>query len=149
MGSDLMWLSFRYVTGELPEAEALAFEDRLAAEQAAREAVAEAVALVGSVASLPDSTPTSWRHSAWHPIRWTAGAAALAASLALAVALRDRDRPNRVSDSVALAWSDLREPAQIDLGVEGTDEAAASEVDTPPSWMFEAATLAGPGSGEK
>ncbi len=51
--SDLAWLAFVYVSGELTHAEAEAFERRLAQDQAAREAVAEAVALIGAVAALP------------------------------------------------------------------------------------------------
>ena len=42
----LSWLAFQYVSEELPSAEAAAFEERLVADQAAREAVAEAMLLL-------------------------------------------------------------------------------------------------------
>ncbi|MDY0166250.1 MAG: hypothetical protein RBS80_06875 [Thermoguttaceae bacterium] len=42
---DLDWLAFCYIAGELPEAEADAFETRMADDQEAREAVARAVGL--------------------------------------------------------------------------------------------------------
>lgn len=45
-GSDeLHWLAFRYATGELNAEEEAAFEERLAEDQAAREALAQAVEL--------------------------------------------------------------------------------------------------------
>ena len=47
--------ALRYAAGDLPPAEATAFEDRLAADQAAREALAEAVRL--SAAALGQSPP--------------------------------------------------------------------------------------------
>jgi len=47
---DLNWLAFRYVAGELDEAEMQAFESRLEADQDVREAVAQAVALTRCVA---------------------------------------------------------------------------------------------------
>ncbi len=48
---DCDWLAFRYVAGEMPADEAEQFEDRLAHDQAAREAVAASVRLVGLVAA--------------------------------------------------------------------------------------------------
>ena len=57
MRSELFWLAFRYVSGELTPAEADAFERRLDHDQQAREAVAEAVGLASCVASLPAETP--------------------------------------------------------------------------------------------
>jgi hypothetical protein len=50
--SELPWLAFRYVSGEMAGDEAAAFEDRLDQDQEAREAVAQAVELVGAVAAL-------------------------------------------------------------------------------------------------
>jgi len=47
---DLNWLAFRYVAGELDDAETQAFEARLETDQPAREAVAQSVALTQSVA---------------------------------------------------------------------------------------------------
>jgi hypothetical protein len=47
--TDLHWLAFRYVCGELTGDESVALEARLAHDLAAQEAVAEAVELVGAV----------------------------------------------------------------------------------------------------
>jgi hypothetical protein len=48
--NDLNWLAFRYVAGEMPDAELAAFEQSLAESQPAREAVAAAVLLAQAVA---------------------------------------------------------------------------------------------------
>ena len=60
---DLDLLAFRYIAGELTPAESEAFEQRLADDQAAREAVARAVDLAQAVASVPaDIVPLSTTH---------------------------------------------------------------------------------------
>ena len=57
--SEILWLAFRYVAGELAPDEAESFEHCLDQDQEAREAVARAVELTGAVAALrPESTPT-------------------------------------------------------------------------------------------
>ena len=47
----LDWLAFRYIAGEMTVAESTVFEERLESDQAAREAVAAAVELVGALAA--------------------------------------------------------------------------------------------------
>jgi hypothetical protein len=47
--SDLNWLAFRYVAGEMPDVELATFEQSLAESQPAREAVAAAVLLAQAV----------------------------------------------------------------------------------------------------
>jgi len=47
----LDWLAFRYIAGEMTVAESTVFEERLGSDQAAREAVAAAVELVGALAA--------------------------------------------------------------------------------------------------
>src|SRR5947207_5663100 len=80
---DLDWLAFQYVSGELTPAEAAAFEQTLAEDQAAREAVASVVQTADAVLALEpshsamicQSNPqrSTWRERA----RWmVAGAAA-------------------------------------------------------------------------
>jgi hypothetical protein len=56
--SDLNWLAFRYITGEMAETEVAAFEQSLAESQPAREAVAAAVRLAQAV-TLCESAQTS------------------------------------------------------------------------------------------
>ncbi|HEX8200581.1 MAG TPA: hypothetical protein VF590_08840 [Isosphaeraceae bacterium] len=128
--TDLPWLAFRYVAGELAGVEAAAFERRLDADQRAREAVAEAVELAGAVALLgPDvlafrpAGPPRPR-----PVRAALGwmAAGAAACLAAVAGLRalaptqsgpspavlarpgggDADRTGAATE-IALAWSGL------------------------------------------
>ena len=48
--SDLNWLAFRYIAGEMPDEELATFEQSLAESQPAREAVAAAVLLAQAVA---------------------------------------------------------------------------------------------------
>jgi hypothetical protein len=120
---DLLWLAFRYVTSEMDADEVSAFETRLSHDQAAREAVAEAVQLVGAVSLASSSDEVlSLRRSArgWRP--WFAAAAA-AACVIFVVGYREfassRALPalpasklaggNGPDDAVALAWSALFE----------------------------------------
>jgi hypothetical protein len=60
-GSDLDWLAFRYVAGEMTADELTAFEENLAESQPAREAVAAAVLLAQAVALAEKSQPHSGR----------------------------------------------------------------------------------------
>jgi hypothetical protein len=165
--SDLAWFAFAYVSGELTHAEAEAFERRLAQDQAAREAVAEAVALIGAVAAVPPETlPLPSTRRRW-PRRWLAAGVAAAASLAVVVGLSRRGptppivvavvAPPRAgadpAGTVALAWSGLRQ--EFDREEEGSDERIAG-LDEPeplavepesvadrglPGWLVEAAAL--------
>ena len=69
---DLAWLAFRYVAGDLDPDESAAFERRLDHDQPAREAVAEAVALMaGVVHAAPALRSTrSTRSTVREPWRW-------------------------------------------------------------------------------
>lgn len=55
--SELSWLAFRYVVGELTPAETAEFEARLESDQSAREMVAEAVELAAAVEIASRSKP--------------------------------------------------------------------------------------------
>src|SRR6478752_6220333 len=57
MASDLLLLAVRYIAGDMPDDELAVFECRLGHDQAAREAVAQAVELAGAFAQLPSATP--------------------------------------------------------------------------------------------
>jgi hypothetical protein len=66
---DLEWLAFRYVAAELPDDERRWFEEVLAEDQAAREAVARAVELTISVdGSLRGPSVTSSPQHMAHPV---------------------------------------------------------------------------------
>ena len=135
---DLDWLAFCYIADELSLDEAAAFENRLADDQAAREAVARAVELAGAVAvvgaeDLDRATPASVVRGAWRRrslagrVGWTAiTAAACLVVLVLAyrhdrgigpVASSPQEAPggghvgisDGVPDELAIVWSQTRE----------------------------------------
>lgn len=56
---ELDWLAFRYIAGELSEPEAAEFEERLALDQDAREAVARSVELTSTLATSLDASAKS------------------------------------------------------------------------------------------
>ncbi|MBX6311987.1 MAG: transposase [Isosphaeraceae bacterium] len=168
--TDLPWLAFRYVCGELDDRESAAFEARLDHDQAAREAVAEAVELIGAVVSAPrglaGTVPVLSRRQRWGRVLAASVLAAAACWGGLAVSRLFRSNTPTVADSlpssrsdgeVALTWSGLRRAGEheerdaflswIEEGsaaLESEPAAAADLVaeDQPlPSWLLEVATL--------
>jgi hypothetical protein len=115
---DLAWQAFRYVAGELVGVEEVAFEQRLDHDQEAREAVAEAVALVDALTRAGTDREGAVRpRRVPVPVRRLALAALSAAAvLVLAVGLGFipwRSRPRHdASAAVALTWSGLRHAQQ-------------------------------------
>src|SRR5215218_2517827 len=82
MASDLLLIAVRYVAGDLPAGETAAFEARLASDQDAREAVAQAVELGAAVVQL---TPVA-SSGLLSPHRRRGRPVALAAAAVLALA---------------------------------------------------------------
>jgi anti-sigma-K factor RskA len=94
---DLDWMAFQYVSGELNATEVEAFEERLASDQDAREAVAGAVQLAETTAFALESAVLSTASAgrgdrslagssrAWTSMGWTL--CGIAAALAIAVTL--------------------------------------------------------------
>src|SRR5688500_9090345 len=82
--TDLQWLAFQYIAGELSEGDMAEFEARLGSDQVAREAVAEAVELAeltalaenrsGEVLTVPVANTSK---STWSQFAWMACGAAL------------------------------------------------------------------------
>jgi hypothetical protein len=141
---ELEFVAFRYIAGELTDSEAAAFEERLAVEQIAREAVARAVEIAHSVAVLAPQAMPMGGPAVGPPVVSTAGAGdtrrprrtasavvllATAASVALVVALdpfnatppgdrtqADRDdRPTRAARLVEF-WSDAEDLLSAEFG---------------------------------
>jgi hypothetical protein len=132
--ADLDWLAYQYVAGEMCAADYEAFEERLAADQSARQAVATAVELIAACQAGLGARPVI-KPAATSPRRRTAFrlavlSAGLAASLTIAwlgqfqgrgsdPGLADRDSIDRGSSWVgsessggpqlALMWADLGE----------------------------------------
>jgi hypothetical protein len=133
--SDVSLVALLYASGELEGPEAVAFEARLATDQAAREAVVQAVELNARAQGLAITPNPAWRNAAlrrlqptasfWqrlagkrlyrgHPIVWTLGGA-LAASLMLMLLSPATPAPTAKAEptaplppaEVASAWAEL------------------------------------------
>ena len=132
--NELEWAAFAYVAGEMPTAEAEAFEAQLADDQQAREAVACAVELTQVVAAAESQAGDLLVPARRETLSWTTRLSWMAigglASLLVVVvasslnpnrggmAVRENEGPSITSSLVelALAWSETRaELAASDL----------------------------------
>src|SRR5690349_6967225 len=90
--ADVNWLAFQYVNEELSAEDALHFEDRLAVDQSAREAVAEAMLLLQAISAgariaKPAQASRSWyEHAGWAAV----GAAACLAVVVMLPSARQQ-----------------------------------------------------------
>ena len=156
---ELLWSAFRYVSGEMDADEQAAFESKLADDQSAREAVADAVALGVAAAH---TRPVAAKSAAAHPRlrEWLAvGVAAglLGALFALGrPAQNDRGTSSEpfslATAELAETWAQTRSAVTDDstpLGGDTLDEAAFDEFPsfalggdeqqlTTPDWMLAA-----------
>ncbi|MFO0960072.1 MAG: hypothetical protein U0800_21990 [Isosphaeraceae bacterium] len=133
--AELDWIAFRYLAGDLSEAERLAFDERMADDQQAREALAAAVELAGAVRLAEagrKQLPAAWP-------RWAVLAAA--ASIVAAFWLASAPTARTSAGEVALAWSDLRQadyPGDDPADVPREDEAVECEqAEDVPAWLFD------------
>jgi hypothetical protein len=117
---DLHWLAFRYVCGEMAAGEEDAFERRLAADQLAREAVAEAVEIHEGIRLVSRRR----RRFAHRPlVAWLAAAACLLLALGLMWMASGKfqdhavpsgnesarsDGPKESPAEVALTWAEMQ-----------------------------------------
>jgi anti-sigma factor RsiW len=157
MTDDVEWLSMRYVLGELPEDEAVAFETRLSVDQSAREAVARAAHIVEALAA---TYPACERL----PVRWpkllrklAAVVVATAAAVLIVGLLSHREADPRQVGPQRLVIDDV-DPARLvvlwsetgrslggimdtEVVTETVDDAAMTETASvllPPDWMLAA-----------
>src|SRR4051812_7029606 len=117
--ADLRWTAFLYVTGDLSSVEEAAFELRLADDQAAREAVGEAVELAGALSTTEPGAwgrPRSGRFPARRVLTWSALAAAASLVVAGLWSLRQGPAVSPDATEVAIAWSGLRRMEPIGGG---------------------------------
>jgi hypothetical protein len=151
---EIDWQAFLYVSGEMSPAEAETFEDQLAHDQEAREAVAAAVKLVGRLAA---SRPAETRALAALPVadrttRKVAAAATIAASLLVCWSLvRHSPGPANPSGEDARQlisyWSAAWSP-----GDNGSADSIADDEESEvgvPSWMLAAVEPAPPKATEE
>ncbi|MCA9247412.1 MAG: hypothetical protein KDA42_09865 [Planctomycetales bacterium] len=158
--SDLDWLAFRYVGGEMSEAEADALLERMADDQLAREALARQTRLIEVTrAAMERETSSSVAVSDSHWRRAVAFALATAAAVAMLMPLVRGPHPVNDLDGaadLALRWVSGADWQSVDSGVgELADSELAEErlfvgellADseselTVPDWMFAAAAIA-------
>lgn len=145
MNSDLQTLAIRYALGELAGTEALDFESRLEADQAAREALADAVILSSAVRQLPRPV-----HSA-APVRQPARRSRIAvmmtcaaACLLLIVLIKLPQGERRVAHrngveatTIFGTWSDLGDDdlSLFDVDADLVRDDSSSDI---PDWMVAA-----------
>jgi hypothetical protein len=146
--TDLDWLAFRYISGEMAVSEADQFESLLADDQAARDAVVRAVELsqtIFAAQTAPQSqsigllsavSQTWMQHLTWMS---TSVAALLLVTLALNFH-RPAPSVNADSGDLAQVWLDRStEPVSETSTLNGTigdeEEFVTAE---PPAWMLEA-----------
>jgi ferric-dicitrate binding protein FerR (iron transport regulator) len=143
--TDLHWTAFLYISGDLPPAESTSFEARLADDQEARDAVAEAVELAGALAIVGAESRPRRRSKL---LRAFIAASALAAAACLVLTLQPGPRPTGYdrpdASEVALAWSSLRGGADIgqlaEIEIESESEVEPSTDRALPSWLLSAAS---------
>src|SRR4051812_38750323 len=156
--NELDWLAFCYAAGELHQAEAEAFETRLAEEQPVREALARAVELTQTVAAAESQcgdfvVPAAHSRGEWSTrLSWMAIGGLAAVLLALlwsgVVGPTMRTTQHRLlaqsQQSLATAWSQTRleiREAGLWTAPGGSDDdelttLASNEMDDEaPSWM--------------
>jgi len=157
----LEWLAFRYVANELEGVERDSFEERLAVDQAAREAVARSVlhtqALSRALAEADLAPVAPAPHGYTSPRRWALGlASCLALGLIVVLSQQLSHLPpesnsqsgvsSPVSAELAYAWAQTRDTLAAE---EGVSEAVAADLDghrneedeqslSAPSWMVAA-----------
>ncbi len=122
---DIGWEAIRYVTGDLTEAEAKRFEQQLEDDQAAREAVAQAVELTQSITVIESEYNTGTYHSIpldednrhqWRAgTTWIAMGTAICVAIAVAMFQLPRPKPTRTQShpqhnatigQLAITWSE-------------------------------------------
>jgi anti-sigma-K factor RskA len=138
---ELTWQAFQYVAGELSATDADLFEERLADDQAAREAVAHAVALFHTVCAVEAAEPVVAvrERTSRRAVLVPAIALALAAAILLAVSLNfnlfNHSSPEAknvaaVTPALADAWSSVRADFASDEHASQSVSASAVLTDT-------------------
>ena len=145
---DVAWLAWRYLLDELDPLAAAAFEDRLAEDEGAAEALADAVALRQAIVAsrdrghdehqavvmLPDGAIRRWRLVGIGAVV----AACVAAFLVVRPLSRGPHASHRAADLVRL-WNESS--VDIPLGDEVPVEDSGEAVDDVPAWLLTAVTL--------
>ena len=156
----LNWLAVQYVLGELPENEVFAFEERLASDTVACEAVAEATRLMLTLqAAVTDVVTVSAPATAIPCVRsakstprgsWLAlaGATTAAAGLLAAMSLGPNGprqdqlaRVDRSASELVSLWRTGVAAAEVDVDESDVEVTEASSAVAVPNWLFAAVSL--------
>ncbi|WP_425618845.1 hypothetical protein NA78x_002561 [Anatilimnocola sp. NA78] len=161
---ELAWLAFRYVAGELSPTEVEQFEERMAVDQAAREALAQSVELYHAIAAAEASVITAVakqpvvslpardrsQHLAWLVAGMSAAAVLVMAGwnagwFGPAAPLAGNNNVAHVTAALAVAWTEMQADATAGDDESGDDELALHEAllqeevlsisTEAPSWM--------------
>lgn len=151
--ADLNWVAQQYVLGELDSDAAEAFEARLADEEAAGVALADAVQLMAALrvaAPVPARSASGvWRRLAWGVSATAAAGAAVWLLPRTATDVLDREvavaGPQRAVELVSRWREALPEPAATPERWSDDDLETADDV---PNWMLAAVSLEIEGSDE-
>jgi hypothetical protein len=155
--TDLDWLAFQYAMDELSPVEAREFEDRLARDQHAREALAEAVLLVHALerSAVPVVGAANIGRRFASGVIWAACGAAACLAIVFAGQFRPQDEVKQMAtpvqptreEALAQAWFSARLPVP-ESDTLGGDPASEEEVGlasgegdsgvSVPLWMLEA-----------
>jgi hypothetical protein len=133
--NDVEWLAFCYVANEMPVDQRDRFEERLANDQAAREAVATVVELTQTIAgiesvehSIQVATPPSRGAQVWQRATWIATAVAACLAIVLGYQLVSHvlnngdDQPDGIAEEDLDSGRDSSELAQA--WVEAADDSS-------------------------
>ncbi len=156
----LNWLAVQYVLGELSESDQFAFEERLASDSSACEAVAEATRLTlalqsavtdvvtiaapaTAIPSVRSAKPTP--RGSWLAL---AGATTAAAGLLAAMSLGPNSprqdqlaRVDRSASELVSLWRTGSSAAEVDADESDVEVAEASPDVAVPNWLFAAVSL--------
>lgn len=140
---DLDLLAQSYVLGDLDDVATAAFEQRLADDQTAREAVERAVAWIEAVSSESSANAPTGRVFHLRKVLAYAAGVAITTALTTVIAIElTKEHPSKTrgadDEAVIASWIEFGELADEDSfhDVEG-DLDLESDTDTP-SWMFSA-----------
>jgi anti-sigma factor RsiW len=145
MSSEFNIIAWQYVLGELSQDDVAAFESRLEIDQAAREALADAVVLMSALRQTPAVALASREQApvAAGRSRLLAVACCVAAGVLVALVLR---LPGRTASTVALnasddssivgTWSELAPDDALQVELSG--EAMSDDASDIPDWVVAA-----------
>src|SRR5262245_2597330 len=138
---DRDWQAFLYVSGEMSPAETIDFEAQLAGDQSAREAVAEAVQLLATMAAgvkpAADPIATPQSISPWRNFAALVTVAALVLVCLSLIHLRKSGRDNSPARELVSLWAESQSLTDDSVEADGASNGGDEDL-TVPGWMLAA-----------